>query len=211
MNAILRELAKTAIVPVIVIEQEEDALWLGKALCEGGLPCAEVTFRTKAAAEAIRILSENYPQMLIGAGTVLTRDQVDEAIAVGARFIVSPGLNPDIVKYCQEKGIVMIPGCANASDIEQALALGLTAVKFFPAELLGGLPMIKALAAPYTNVRFMPTGGLNIENVKSYLAYDRIFACGGSWIADQKLIADKQYDEIVRRSRQSADLVKQYR
>lgn len=211
MNPILCELRKIAVVPVIVIENEEDALWLGKALWEGGLPCAEITFRTKAAAEAIRILSKNYPQMMIGAGTVLTTEQVDRAIAAGAKFIVSPGLNPNIVKYCQKKGIVMIPGCSHASDMELAPQCGLDAVKFFPAELSGGLPMIKELAAPYRDILFMPTGGINTENVASYLAYDRILACGGTWIADARLIADKQYDEIVKRCQQCVTLVKDYR
>lgn len=149
--------------------------------------------------------------MMIGAGTVLTTEQVDRAIAAGAKFIVSPGLNPNIVKYCQKKGIVMIPGCSHASDMELALQCGLEAVKFFPAELSGGLPMIKALAAPYRDILFMPTGGINTENVASYLAYDRILACGGTWIADARLIADKQYDEIVKRCQQCVTLVKDYR
>lgn len=211
MNPILRDLQKIAIVPVVVIEDEADAKWLGKALCEGGLPCAEITFRTKAAASAIRILSETYPHMLIGAGTVLTTEQVDCAVAAGAKFIVSPGLNPEVVKYCQAKGILMLPGCSHASEIEQALQLGLTAVKFFPAELLGGLAMIKALAAPYADILFMPTGGINIENVKRYLAYDRILACGGSWIAPSDLIRSQKAAEIKSRCEQCVTLVKAYR
>lgn len=211
MNPILRDLQKIAIVPVIVIEDEADAKWLGKALCEGGLPCAEITFRTQAAASAIRILSETYPHMLIGAGTVLTTEQVDCAVAAGAKFIVSPGLNPEVVKYCQAKGILMLPGCSHASEIEQALQLGLTAVKFFPAELLGGLAMIKALAAPYADILFMPTGGINIENVKRYLAYDRILACGGSWITSSDLIRSQNAAEIKSRCQQCVNLVKAYR
>ncbi|MBQ4564464.1 MAG: bifunctional 4-hydroxy-2-oxoglutarate aldolase/2-dehydro-3-deoxy-phosphogluconate aldolase, partial [Lachnospiraceae bacterium] len=158
---VLKEIEKIGIIPVVVLDRVEDAIPLGKALIEGGLPCAEVTFRTEAAEECIRVMSETFPDLLVGAGTVLTTDQVDRAVAAGAKFIVSPGLNPRIVKYCVEKGIVIVPGCANPSDIEQALENGLEVVKFFPAEAIGGLKMIKAMAAPYVGVKFMPTGGIN--------------------------------------------------
>lgn len=196
MDPILERIYKLGIVPVIKIDDAKDAFLLGKALCDGGLPVAEVTFRTSAAAQAIQIMSEKLPHMLIGAGTVLTKEQVDQAIEAGAKFIVSPGLNPDIVRYCIEKQIPIVPGCSSASDIEQALALGLNTVKFFPAEQLGGLKMIKALAAPYVNVNFMPTGGINEANIVEYLDYDRILACGGTWMIDAKAIAEGNFDRI---------------
>ena len=152
MHEVLEKIQEIGIVPVVVLDDAKDAAPLAKALMDGGLSCAEVTFRTDAAEESIRIMSEQFPDMLVGAGTVLTTDQVDRAVAAGAKFIVSPGLNPRIVKYCVEKGILITPGCSNPSDIEQALENGLEVVKFFPAEAAGGLPMIKAMAAPYVGV-----------------------------------------------------------
>ena len=196
MNIILEKIYKIGIVPVIKIDDAKDAYLLGKALCDGGLPVAEVTFRTSAAAESIKIMSEKLPNMLVGAGTVLTKQQVDQAIEAGAQFIVSPGLNPEIVRYCIAKNIPIVPGCSNASDIEVALELGLTTVKFFPAEQLGGLKMMKALAAPYVNVNFMPTGGINESNIVEYLDYERIVACGGTWMIDAKAIAEGNFEKI---------------
>ncbi len=211
MNEVIEKLKKTGIVPVVVIENEEDALPLARALCNGGLPCAEVTFRTSAAASAIRLIKEAYPQMCVGAGTVLTKQQVDEAVASGSEFIVSPGLNPNIVTYVLEKGIPMLPGTCTPSDIERALELGLTQVKFFPAEPSGGLPMIKALAAPYVDVEFMPTGGINIQNVREYLSYKRIMCVGGTWMVKPQLIQEKRFDEIEKLAREAADIVKEVR
>ena len=208
---VLKEIEKIGIIPVVVLDRVEDARPLAKALIEGGLPCAEVTFRTAAAEEAIRVMSENFPELLVGAGTVLTTDQVDRAVAAGAKFIVSPGLNPRIVKYCVEKGIVIVPGCANPSDIEQALENGLEVVKFFPAEAIGGLKLIKAMAAPYVGVKFMPTGGINAVNVREYLAYDRIVACGGSWMVSGKLIKEGKFDEITELVKEAAQIVKECR
>ena len=196
MDAILEKISRIGIVPVIKIDRIEDAEPLAKALCEGGLPVAEVTFRTEHAKQAMQIINEKFPDMILGAGTVLTTKQVDDAIEAGAKFIVSPGLNPEIVRYFQSKNIMILPGCANASDIEAALSFGLTTVKFFPAEPLGGLKMIKALAAPYVNVNFMPTGGVKENNICDYLAYDRIVACGGTWMIDSKLIANGEFDKI---------------
>lgn len=196
LNKVLEEIQKIGIVPVVKIDRVEDALPLAKALCEGGLPCAEVTFRTDAAEEAMRIMSTEYPDMLIGAGTVLTTEQVDKAIAAGAKFIVSPGLNPKVVKYCVEKGYPVTPGTANPSDVETAIELGLEVVKFFPAEAAGGLNMIKSMAAPYVNMKFMPTGGINAKNLKSYLDFDRIIACGGSWMVNGDLINAGEFDKI---------------
>ena len=211
MNAVLEKIQKTGIIPVVVLNDVKDAEPLAKALIEGGLPCAEVTFRTDAAEESIRIMKEKFPEMLIGAGTVLTTDQVDRAVAAGAEFIVSPGLNPRIVKYCVEKNIPITPGCANASDIEQALENGLEVVKFFPAEPAGGLKMIKALAAPYVGVKFMPTGGISASNVRDYLAYDRIIACGGSWMVSGDLVKAGEFDKIKELTAEAAAIVKEMR
>ena len=211
MNELLHKIQQIGIVPVVVLNDAEDAEPLAKALCEGGLPCAEVTFRTDAAEEAIRTMTEKFPEMLVGAGTVLTAEQVDRAVAAGAQFIVSPGLNPRLVKYCVDIGIHVIPGCSNPSDIEQALEYGLEAVKFFPAEPAGGLPMIKAMAAPYTGVRFMPTGGINPSNVKEYLAYDRILACGGSWMVKGNLVDAGEFDKITELTKEAVEIVKESR
>ena len=208
MNDILKKISEIKIVPVVAIDRAEDAENLGKALVNGGIPCAEVTFRTDAAEEAIRILSEKFPEMLVGAGTVLKTEQVDRAIAAGAKFIVSPGLNPKVVGYCVDKGIPMVPGCANPSDIEAALEFDLEVVKFFPAEALGGLKLIKAMAAPYGNVKFMPTGGINANNSCDYLAFNKVIACGGSWMVDKKLIAEGKFDEIERMCKEAVELVK---
>ena len=211
MNPVLEQIQKTGIIPVVVLDDAKDAEPLAKALCEGGLPCAEVTFRTEAAEECIRIMSEKFPEMLVGAGTVLTTEQVDRAVAAGAKFIVSPGLNPRIVKYCVEKGIVITPGCANASDMEQALENGLEVVKFFPAEPAGGLNMIKALAAPYVGLKFMPTGGISPKNVRDYLAYNRIIACGGSWMVKNELVKAGYFAAITEMAKECVQIVKESR
>lgn len=193
---ILKKIHAAGIVPVVALNSEEDAKPLARALCKGGLPVAEITFRTSCAKQAMINMKEACPNMLIGAGTVLTTQQVDEAIECGAEFIVSPGLNPEVVSYCLNKNIPVIPGCANPSDIETALSLGLETVKFFPAEPLGGLKMIKALAGPYTNVKFMPTGGINENNISDYLSYNKIVACGGTWMIDKEAIKNKDFDRI---------------
>lgn len=211
MNEVLKQIEKIGIVPVVVLNDTKDAEPLAKALCDGGLPCAEVTFRTDAAEECIRIMSEKFPDMLIGAGTVLTTEQVDRAVAAGAKFIVSPGTNPGIVKYCVERNIPITPGTANPSDVEQALENGLDVVKFFPAEPLGGLKLIKAMAAPYVGVKFMPTGGINANNVREYLAYDRILACGGSWMVSNDLVKAGDFAKITELTREAADIVKEIR
>ena len=211
MNEVLKKIQEIGIVPVVVLNDAKDAAPLAKALCDGGLPCAEVTFRTDAAEESIRIMTEQFPQMLVGAGTVLTTEQVDRAVAAGAKFIVSPGLNPIIVKYCVEKGILITPGCSNPSDIEVALENGLEVVKFFPAEPAGGLNMIKAMAAPYVGVKFMPTGGINPTNVRDYLAYDRILACGGSWMVKGSLVDAGEFDKIEELTREAVEIVKESR
>lgn len=197
MNDTLVKLSQIGIVPVVALNDINDARPLAKALCDGGLPCAEVTFRTDCAEEAIRVMTTEFPQMFVGAGTVLTTEQVDRAVGAGAKFIVSPGLNPEVVKYCVDKNIPVTPGCANPSDIEQALAFGLDVVKIFPAEAIGGLKLIKSMAAPYVNMKFMPTGGINAKNLNDYLAYDRIVACGGSWMVSGDLVNAGKFDEIT--------------
>ncbi len=211
MNEILEKLGQYGIVPVVVLNDSKDAEPLADALCEGGLACAEVTFRTEAAAESIKIMSEKHPEMLVGAGTVLTVEQVDEAVAAGAKFIVSPGLNSEVVKYCLDKNIAITPGVVTPSEMEQAIELGLNIVKFFPAEPSGGLSMIKAVSAPYTMLKFMPTGGINPGNVKEYLKSDKIFACGGSWMVKGDLVDAGDFDKIKELTKEAADIVKEIR
>lgn len=211
MNAVLEQFQKIGIIPVVVLNDAKDAEPLAEALIKGGLPCAEVTFRTDAAEESIRIMSEKFPEMLVGAGTVLTTEQVDRAVAAGAKFIVSPGLNPKVVEYCVKKGIPVTPGTCNPSNVEQAIEFGLDVVKFFPAEPAGGLNYIKAIAAPYVGIKFMPTGGINAKNVRDYLAYDRILACGGSWMVKGDLIAAGKFDEIEALTKEAAAIVKEIR
>ena len=174
---VIAEIYKIGIVPVIALDDAKDAEPLAKALCKGGLPCAEVTFRTNAAEEAIRIIAGKFPDMLVGAGTVLTTEQVERAVGAGARFIVSPGLNPRVVRYCVERNIPIIPGISNPSDVEAALEMGIEVVKFFPAEASGGVEMMKAISAPYAKVRFMPTGGVNPNNLRDYLDFPKVIAC----------------------------------
>ena len=200
---VIEEIYGIGIVPVIALDDVKDAEPLARALCNGGLPCAEVTFRTAAAEESIRIMAEKFPEMLVGAGTVLTTEQVDRAVAAGAKFIVSPGLNPKVVKYCVDKNIPVVPGTSNPSDVEAALELGLDVVKFFPAEAAGGIEMIKAMCGPYTKVRFMPTGGVNAGNLKDYLDFPKIVACGGTWMVKKDLIAAGKFDEIETLTREA--------
>ncbi|OOE33542.1 ketohydroxyglutarate aldolase [Salinivibrio kushneri] len=196
MTELNQRLKAIRIVPVIAINNADDAVPLAKTLVDNGLPCAEVTFRTDAAARAIRLMRDAYPEMLIGAGTVLTTTQVDAAIDAGADFIVSPGLNPTTVKHCQQRGIPIIPGINNPSLVEQAMELGLDTLKFFPAEASGGIAMLKALSAVYP-VSFMPTGGVSEANVSDYLALPSVLACGGTWMVPGKLIDEQRWDEIA--------------
>lgn len=211
MNGVLDKLYKIGIIPVVVLDNTKDAIPLAKALIDGGLPCAEVTFRTDAAEESIRIMSENYPELLVGAGTVLTCEQVDRAVGAGAKFIVSPGLNPEVVRHCQKLNIPITPGVLTPTEIEMALGLGLEIVKFFPAEASGGLSMIKSLAAPYTKLRFMPTGGISLKNVKEYLSYHKIFACGGSWMVKKELILQGKFKELTQLVTEASQIVKEVR
>ncbi|UTV26692.1 bifunctional 4-hydroxy-2-oxoglutarate aldolase/2-dehydro-3-deoxy-phosphogluconate aldolase [Photobacterium atrarenae] len=204
-QALIEQLSSFKVIPVIQINAVEQAVPLAKTLVDNGLPVAEVTFRTEAAAEAIQQMREAYPEMCIGAGTVLTAEQVDRAKAAGAEFVVAPGLNPDTVRYCQAQSIPVIPGVNNPSQIEQALALGLTFLKFFPAEASGGVAMVKALLAPYVDISLMPTGGISKTNVRDYLALDRVACCGGTWMVAPTLIENGQWDEVGRLVREAVD------
>ena len=211
MNDVIKALGEYGIVPVVVLNDAKDAEPLARALCEGGLKCAEVTFRTAAAEESIKIMAEKFPDMLVGAGTVLTTEQVDRAVAAGAKFIGCSGRSRKVVKYCVEKGIPVCPGTCTASEMEQAMDLGLDVVKFFPAEPSGGVKFIKAVAAPYTMLKFMPTGGVNATNVRDYLAYDKILCCGGSWMVKGSLIEAGEFDKIVEMTKEAAAIVKEVR
>ena len=210
-DEIKKQFKEIGIIPVVVLDDAKDAKALGDALMKGGLPAAEVTFRTAAAEESIRIMAKEFPDMLVGAGTVLTTEQADRAMAAGAKFIVAPGFNPTVVKHCLEKGYPVCPGVQTPSEMEQAMELGLDFVKFFPAEQAGGLPMIKAVAAPYSKLRFMPTGGINKENVKDYLAYKKIVACGGTWMVKGDLIASGDFAKIEELTHEAAEIVKEAR
>ena len=203
----IKQLSLVGLVPVIKVEDAADAVPLCRALANGGLPVAEITFRSDAAEEAIRRVHDELPEVILGAGTVLTTEQVDRAVAAGASYIVSPGINPVIVKYCQEKGVPIVPGTANPSNVETALELGLKTVKFFPAEAVGGLKVIKAMSAPYGDVTFLPTGGINEKNVGDYLAFPKIVAVGGSWMAPNDAIAAKDWDRIEALARSAVELV----
>ncbi|EGQ8283932.1 ketohydroxyglutarate aldolase [Vibrio owensii] len=207
MSSIKEQLKALKVIPVIAIDKAEDIIPLGKVLAENGLPAAEITFRSAAAAEAIRLLRENQPDMLIGAGTVLNREQAIAAKEAGATFIVSPGFNPNTVKACQEIGIDIVPGVNNPSTVEAALEMGLTTLKFFPAEASGGINMVKSLLAPYTDIELMPTGGINPANIKDYLAIPRVLACGGTWMVDKKLIEAGNWEELARLTREAVALV----
>ena len=211
MDACIKELYRIGIVPVVAPEDAADALPLGAALKKGGVSAIEVTFRTAAAADAIRLLTREMPELLVGAGTVITKEQADAAIEAGAKFIVSPGFQPELVSYVLSKGVPMCPGTATPGEMEQAMALGLSAVKFFPAEQNGGAPMLKALSAPYRDLLFMPTGGVKLENLRTYLALDQVFACGGTWLATKDDIKAKAFDQITARTREAVKTMLNFR
>lgn len=203
----MKRIKKTRIVPVIKLSSPDQALPLGKALIEGGLPIAEITFRSPAAEKGIRVMSREFPEILIGAGTVLTPDQADRAISAGAAFIVSPGFNPTLVDYCIGKGYHIIPGIANPGQIEQAIERGLTTLKLFPAEVLGGIRFIKAVSPVYGGISFMPTGGISPANVGEYLAQPAVAACGGSWMVKQQLLDSNSYDTVTALCKKAMKLV----
>ena len=210
-DKVFEKFTEVGIIPVVVLNDAKDALPLGKALMEGGLPAAEVTFRTAAAEESIRIMAQNFPDMLVGAGTVLTVEQAGRAVAAGAKFVVAPGLDEEVVQYCLDNDIPVCPGTQTASEMMKALKMGLTKVKFFPAENAGGLKMIKAIGAALTALKFMPTGGINATNVREYLASDKIFCCGGSWMVKGDLIKAGEFEKITELVKEAADIVKECR
>ncbi len=195
---VVKRIYDLGILPVIAIDDPDNSVPLAKALCEGGLPAAEITFRTACAKEAIIRIRQAVPEMLVGAGTVLTEKQVDDALEAGVEFIVTPGFNPQIVKYALSKGAAIMPGTATPGEMEQAMSMGLDVVKFFPAEQNGGLAKLKAVSAPYHRLRFIPTGGINADNLASYIRFNKIVACGGTWMVKKELIESKNWDEIKR-------------
>ena len=207
MNKILEKIGELGIVPVVKIEKAEDALPLGRALIDGDLPIAEITFRTSAAEESIKTLTRELPELLVGAGTVLTIEQVKEAVSAGAKFIVSPGFNPRVVDYCLENNIPVTPGINNPTQIEMALMRGIEVVKFFPAEASGGLPLLKSMSAPYAGIKFIPTGGINLNNLCSYLSDNKVLACGGSWMVKADLISSGSFDEITRITKEAVSIM----
>ena len=197
----MERFANSIVVPVVVLDKAEDAVPAARAMLAGGIDTMEITFRTACAPEAIRAVAENCPEVLVGAGTVLNLEQCKLALEMGAKFIVSPGFNPEVVGYCVKNGYPIFPGCPTTSDIEAAMSFGLKVVKFFPAEAMGGLKVIKAVAAPYGQMKFMPTGGVNEKNLLDYLAFDKIIACGGSWMVDKEAVATKNFAKITELTR----------
>lgn len=211
MQAVLEKLGEMGTVPVVRIEQPEDAVDLGRALVAGGLPCAEITFRTEAAEEAIRQISSTLPEVVLGAGTVLTIDQANRAVSAGASFVVSPGFNPKVVAWCQQNEVAITPGVATPTEIDMALDAGLELLKFFPAEALGGLKMLKAISAPYVGVKFIPTGGITQNNLAEYLTLPSVHCCGGSWLVKANLISAGKFDEITRLAAEAVAVVRKLR
>ena len=212
MNELQKRVCEIGVVPVIKLNNpERDAAALGKALCAGGVPVAEVTFRAAGADTAIKLMKEACPDMIVGAGTVTNTEQIDKVIEVGGEFVVSPGFDPELVAYAQEKGITIFPGCTTASEYHQALKFGLEVIKFFPAEQSGGLAKIKALAGPFANFKVMPTGGISLKNLGEYSASPIIAACGGSYMVTADLIDNNKWDEITELCKQSVEIVKEAR
>jgi 2-dehydro-3-deoxyphosphogluconate aldolase/(4S)-4-hydroxy-2-oxoglutarate aldolase len=211
MHEVLATLGDLGLVPVVAIERAEDAVELGRALLAGGLPCAEITFRTAAAEQAIRNIASSLPEITLGAGTVLTADQAARAVSAGARFIVSPGFNQKVVGWCLDEGVPVTPGVATPTEIEMALERGLEILKFFPAEAMGGIGALKAIAAPYVGVKFMPTGGVNLDNLAGYLALPSVHCCGGSWLVKADLISGGKFDEITRLTQEAMSIVRRVR
>ncbi len=208
MSDVMSVIREKRIVPVVKLERVEDAQPLAKALMDGGLPVAEVTFRTAAAKEAIRLIRSEYPDMLCGAGTVVNIEQAEEAAEAGAAFIVSPGFSKEVIEFAVSKNIPVLPGCCTPTEIIEAMKYNLKVVKFFPAKQYGGLETIKALAAPFPGIRFMPTGGISAQNLREYLDNEVIYACGGSWMVSEKFILEKRFDEITRLTREAVELAK---
>jgi len=211
MNAILERLGELGVIPVISIPRPADAPALGQALLDGGLPCAEITFRTQAAAAAIHELADAHPEILLGAGTVLSAEQAELAVQAGARFIVAPGFDGRVVSWCLDRSLPVIPGIATPTEINMALEHGLQVLKFFPAGALGGPSMLKAIAAAYVEVKFVPTGGVDLDNLEEYLRMPSVHACGGSWLAPHRLIAAGEFDQVAQLVRAAVQVVRRVR
>jgi len=207
MDALLTKIHKMGIVSLISLEEEEDAIPVAQALMAGGLYCVEITFRTAAAEGSIKQIAKKFPEMLVGAGTVLTKEQVDKAIEAGAQFIVTPGLNIAIVEYCKEKGVPIIPGCMTASEVDKATELGLEIIKFFPAEAAGGIEVVKAISGPFGKMKYMATGGINLDNLNNYLDFKKMSACGGSWMVNKQWVKDKDFAEITKVAKESVKVM----
>ena len=208
MEDILKIAVENPIIPVVKLERAEDATKLARALYKGGICCMEITFRTAAAKDAIKKVAEEVPEMLVGAGTVIGAGQVADAVEAGAKFIVSPGLSEEVVKKCRELDVICLPGCVTASEIMKAKSLGIGVVKFFPAETSGGIKAIKALAAPFGDMKFIPTGGINTENIGSDLENPFIAACGGSWMVKESDINAGNFEEITQKAQEALTLVR---
>jgi len=211
MTDILKQLGTLGLIPVVAIETAQDAPKLGQALLDGGLPCAEITFRTAAAEEAIRLMAAECPDVLVGAGTVLSVEQAQKAVAAGAQYIVSPGFDADVVDWCLANSVPITPGVVTPTEVALALKKGLSVLKFFPAEAAGGVKLLKAIAAPYGQVKFIPTGGINAQNLAGYLSLPMVHACGGSWMVTKQLIAAGEFDQITDLTRQAVTIAQQIR
>ena len=212
MNELQQKVSAVGVVPVIKLTNpQRDAAPLSDALCAGGVPIAEITFRAAGADEAMRIMLDRHPEMMVGAGTVLTTEQVDKTIAAGGQFVVTPGFDPEIVQYCIDKGITCFPGCTTPTDYHNAYKMGLEVLKFFPAEQSGGLAKIKAMSAPFPQFKVMPTGGISLKNLKDYISDPVIVACGGSYMCPDKLIKAGAWDEITELCKKSVEIVKEAR
>ncbi len=207
VSSVLDKIENLKVVPVVSIQDVENVDALAEALLHGGLPCIEITFRTQVAEDAIRQMAR-HKNILVGAGTVLNVGQVEQAMDAGAQFIVSPGLNPKVIQFCLGKNILVIPGVCTPTDIETAMDMGLKTLKFFPAEAVGGIKLLNAMSAPYNEVRFMPTGGITLRNLSDYLLHPKVIACGGSWLADPKLLADRNFDQIVNQIQLAVSTIK---
>jgi len=208
MNSVMKQISEVGVLPLMTVNDPRDAVKVGEALLEGGLPVAEVTFRTEAAEAAIKLMAEELPEMLLGAGTVLSTEQADKARNAGAKFCVSPGFNPSVVSHCKAMQFPIAPGVCTPTDIEAAMEHGLDILKFFPAGPIGGLKLLKAISAPYGNIRFIPTGGISADNLSEYLGFNKVIACGGSWIAPNDLIAAGKFNEITTRARDALEIAK---
>lgn len=211
MADLLEKLGEFGIVPVVKIEDIKDAVGLGRALIAGGLPCAEITFRTPAAEGALRRISSSLTEIILGAGTVLSVDQAKRAVHAGARFIVSPGFNQDVVEWCLKNDVPVTPGVVTPTEISMALGYDLHVLKFFPAEAMGGIATLKAIGGPYANVKFIPTGGISRRNLGSYLAQPMVHCCGGSWLVSASLVSAGEFDEITRLAKEAVSIVRSVR